>query len=99
VQPPGKIIKNLSALSGGEQAFVAIAIYFAILHVKPAPFCLLDESKRRSTRQRCKIRKLPAQITKNTQFITITHRRGTWRRRTFCMASPCRRRVSPSCCS
>lgn len=43
VQPPGKIIKNLAALSGGEQAFVAIAIYFAILKVRPSPFCLLDE--------------------------------------------------------
>ena len=42
VQPPGKIIKNLSALSGGEKAFVAIAIYFAILKVKPSPFCMLD---------------------------------------------------------
>ncbi|MBP0963462.1 MAG: chromosome segregation protein SMC, partial [Oscillospiraceae bacterium] len=43
VQPPGKLIKNLSSLSGGEQAFVAIAIYFAILKVSPAPFCLMDE--------------------------------------------------------
>jgi chromosome segregation protein len=43
VEPPGKIVKNLTALSGGEQAFVAIAIYFAILKVRPAPFCLLDE--------------------------------------------------------
>ena len=43
VAPPGKVIKNLSLLSGGEQAFVAIAIYFAILKIKPAPFCILDE--------------------------------------------------------
>ena len=43
VQPPGKVIKNLSALSGGEQALVAISIYFAILAVNPAPFCILDE--------------------------------------------------------
>ncbi|MEG2174297.1 MAG: chromosome segregation protein SMC, partial [Oscillospiraceae bacterium] len=43
VRPPGKIIKNLAALSGGEQAFVAIAIFFAILKVNPAPFCLMDE--------------------------------------------------------
>ncbi len=43
VSPPGKVIKNLSALSGGEQALVAISIYFAILNVNPAPFCFLDE--------------------------------------------------------
>ena len=43
VQPPGKIIKNLAALSGGEQALVAVAIYFAILKVRPSPFCVLDE--------------------------------------------------------
>ena len=43
VSPPGKVIKNLSALSGGEQALVAISSYFAILHVNPAPFCILDE--------------------------------------------------------
>ena len=43
VAPPGKVIKNLSALSGGEQALVAISIYFAILAVNPAPFCILDE--------------------------------------------------------
>ena len=43
VSPPGKVIKNLSALSGGEQSLVAISIYFAILAVNPAPFCILDE--------------------------------------------------------
>ena len=43
VAPPGKVIKNLEALSGGEQALVAISIYFAILAVNPAPFCILDE--------------------------------------------------------
>ena len=43
VAPPGKVIKNLSLLSGGEQAFVAICIYFAILKIRPSPFCLLDE--------------------------------------------------------
>ena len=43
VSPPGKVIKNLSALSGGEQSLVAISIYFAILNVNPAPFCILDE--------------------------------------------------------
>ena len=43
VAPPGKVIKNLISLSGGEQSFVAIAIYFAILKLRPAPFCILDE--------------------------------------------------------
>ena len=43
VQPPGKVITNLMSLSGGEQALVAIAIYFAILKISPSPFCLLDE--------------------------------------------------------
>ena len=42
VAPPGKVIKNMSLLSGGEQAFVAIALYFAILKVNPTPFCILD---------------------------------------------------------
>ena len=43
VAPPGKVIKNLISLSGGEQSFIAIAIYFAILKLRPAPFCILDE--------------------------------------------------------
>jgi len=78
VQPPGKIIKNLTLLSGGEQAFVAIAIYFAILKVRPAPFCLLDEIEAalddvNVTRFASYLR----QMTANTQFIAITHRRGT----------------------
>ena len=71
VQPPGKIIKNLTALSGGEQAFVAIAIYFAILHVRPAPFCLLDDVNV------VKFAKYLRRLTSRTQFIAITHRRGT----------------------
>lgn len=78
VQPPGKIIKNLTALSGGEQALVAIAIYFAILKVRPAPFCLLDEIEAaldevNVTRYADYLRKMSGR----TQFIAITHRRGT----------------------
>ncbi len=78
VAPPGKIIKNLSLLSGGEQAFVAIAIYFAILKVNPAPFVLLDEIEAaldevNVSRFAHYLRKLCGQ----TQFIAITHRRGT----------------------
>ena len=78
VAPPGKIIKNLAALSGGEQALVAISIYFAILAVNPAPFCILDEIEAalddvNVTRYAQYLRR----ITASTQFIVITHRRGT----------------------
>ncbi len=78
VQPPGKIIKNLAALSGGEQAFVAIAIYFAIMKVRPSPFCLLDEIE--AALDDVNVSKYAAylrRMTTKTQFIAITHRRGT----------------------
>lgn len=78
VQPPGKIIKNLSLLSGGEQAFVAIAIYFAILKVRPAPFCLLDEIEAALDDVNVvKFANYLRQMCDKTQFIAITHRRGT----------------------
>ncbi len=78
VQPPGKIIKNLAALSGGEQAFVAIAIYFAILKVRPAPFCLLDEIEAALDDVNVtRYAKYLHRLCDATQFITITHRRGT----------------------
>ena len=78
VEPPGKIIRNLTALSGGEQAFVAISIYFAILKVNPSPFCILDEIEAalddvNVTKYARYLRKL----SDKTQFIAITHRRGT----------------------
>ena len=78
VSPPGKIIRNLAALSGGEQSLVAIAIYFAILAVNPAPFCILDEIDAalddvNVTRYAGYLRRICA----HTQFIVITHRRGT----------------------
>ena len=78
VQPPGKIIKSLTALSGGEKALVAIAIYFSILKVKPSSFCILDEIEAaldevNVSRYASYLRKL----TGSTQFISITHRRGT----------------------
>ena len=78
VQPPGKIINNLAALSGGEQSMVAIAIYFAILKASPAPFCILDEIDAalddvNVTRYSSYLRRLEDR----TQFIAITHRRGT----------------------
>ena len=78
VQPPGKIIKNLTALSGGEQAFVAIALYFAILKVSPSPFCVLDEIE--AALDDSNVSRFASYLRRmctNTQFIIITHRRGT----------------------
>ncbi len=78
VQPPGKLIKNLAALSGGEQAFVAIAIYFAILKVRPSPFCLLDEIEAALDDVNVtKYAQYLRTMCNKTQFIAITHRRGT----------------------
>ncbi len=78
VQPPGKVIKNLASLSGGEQAFVAIAIYFAILKVRPAPFCILDEIEAALDDVNVsKYARYLRSYSDNTQFILITHRRGT----------------------
>ena len=78
VQPPGKQLKTITLLSGGEKAFVAIALYFAILKVRPTPFCMLDEidaalDDRNVERYASYLR----QLCKKTQFIVITHRRGT----------------------
>ena len=78
VAPPGKVIKNLSLLSGGEQAFVAIAIYFAILKIKPAPFCILDEIEAALDDVNVsKYAQYLRHFTDTTQFILVTHRRGT----------------------
>ncbi|WMJ23683.1 chromosome segregation protein SMC [Paludicola sp. MB14-C6] len=78
VEPPGKIIKNLASLSGGEQSFVAIAIYFAILKVRPAPFCILDEIEAALDDVNVvKYANYLNQMTDKTQFIMITHRRGS----------------------
>lgn len=78
VSPPGKAVKTITLLSGGEKAFVAITLYFAILKLRPAPFCVLDEIEAalddvNVQRYAKYIRKL----TDFTQFIVITHRRGT----------------------
>lgn len=78
VAPPGKVIKSLSLLSGGEQAFVAIAIYFAILRLKPAPFCILDEIEAALDDVNVsKYARYLRHFTDTTQFIAVTHRRGT----------------------
>ena len=77
-QPPGKKLQNMMQMSGGEKALTAIALLFAIQNMKPSPFCLLDEieaalDENNVTRYAEYLKKL----TKNTQFIIITHRRGT----------------------
>lgn len=77
-QPPGKKLQNMMQMSGGEKALTAIALLFAIQNMKPSPFCLLDEieaalDENNVVRYANYLRKL----TKNTQFIIITHRRGT----------------------
>ena len=78
VQPPGKIVTHIESLSGGEMALVAISIYFAIMKVSPPPFCMLDEIEAalddvNVTRFASYLRRM----NRNTQFIAITHRRGT----------------------
>ena len=75
--PPGKIIKNLMALSGGERSLTAIALYFAILKIRPAPFCLLDEIE--AALDDVNVVRYAEYLKRNdkTQFIVITHRRGT----------------------
>ena len=78
VAPPGKVIKNLEALSGGEQALVAISIYFAILAVNPAPFCILDEIEAAlDDANVSRFAQYLRRVSDKTQFIVITHRRGT----------------------
>ena len=77
IQPPGKMVKSISLLSGGEQAFTAIALYFAILKVNPAPFYIFDEIE--AALDDVNVSRFAAYVKKNsdTQFIIITHRRGT----------------------
>jgi chromosome segregation protein len=78
VQPEGKLISRLESLSGGEKALVAISLYFAIMKVSPAPFCILDEIE--AALDDVNVDRFAAylrRMNKNTQFIAITHRRGT----------------------
>lgn len=76
--PPGKIIKSLTLLSGGEQAFVAIALFFAILKVNPSPFCILDEIEAALDEVNVsRFADYVKRMSDNTQFVLITHRRGT----------------------
>ena len=77
-QPPGKQLKTLSLLSGGEKAFVAIALYFAILKVHPTPFCVMDEIEAALDESNVvRYARYMRRIAGKTQFIVITHRRGT----------------------
>ncbi len=78
VHPPGKIVVHLDALSGGEKALVAIALYFAIMKVRPAPFCVMDEIE--AALDDVNVNRFASylrRLTEKTQFILITHRRGT----------------------
>ena len=78
VQPPGKQVKTITLLSGGEKAFVATALYFAILKVRPTPFCLLDEiDAALDDRNVERFASYMHNLSRKTQFIVITHRRGT----------------------
>ncbi len=78
VQPPGKALTTLSLLSGGETAFVATALYFAIIKVRPTPFCVMDEIE--AALDEANVNRFAAHmraLSGRTQFIVITHRRGT----------------------
>lgn len=76
--PPGKKLQNMMQLSGGEKALTAIALLFAIQNLKPSPFCLLDEIEAALDDSNVdRFAKYLHKLTKNTQFIVITHRRGT----------------------
>lgn len=78
VQPPGKKVSKLSLLSGGEQAFVAIVLLFSILRVRPTPFCVFDEIESALDDVNvARVAKYMRSYSKKTQFIMITHRRGT----------------------
>lgn len=77
-QPPGKALKTITLLSGGERAFVAIALYFSILKVRPTPFCVMDEIEAALDDPNVvRYASYMRQMSDKTQFIVITHRRGT----------------------
>ena len=78
VEPPGKIVSHIELLSGGEKALVAIALYFAIMKVSPSPFCVMDEIE--AALDDVNVYRFAAYLRRmndKTQFICITHRRGT----------------------
>ena len=78
VQPPGKKLQNMMLLSGGEKAFTAIALLFAILKINPAPFCVLDEIEAALDDVNVyRFADYLKKYTNHTQFLVITHRKGT----------------------
>ena len=78
VQPPGKTLKTISLLSGGEKAFTAIALYFAMLKVRPTPFCMIDEIDAALDEPNVvRFSQYLRRMSEKTQFIVITHRRST----------------------
>ena len=78
VQPPGKTLKTITLLSGGERALVAIALYFAIMKIRPTPFCVLDEIEAALDDVNvARYAEYLRRLARTTQFIVITHRRGT----------------------
>ena len=78
VQPPGKALSTISLLSGGEMAFVAIALYFAIMKVRPTPFCVMDEIEAALDEANVsRYAEYMRRMSDKTQFLVITHRRGT----------------------
>ena len=77
-QPPGKKLQNMMQMSGGEKSLTAISLLFAIQNLKPSPFCLLDEIEAALDDSNVsRFAKYLHKLTKSTQFIVITHRRGT----------------------
>ena len=100
VSPPGKVIKNLSALSGGEQALVAISIYFAILSVNPAPFCFLDEIEAALDDVNvARYAQYLRRMTDNTSLSSSPTAAAQWRPPMSSTASRCRRTASPRFCA
>ena len=78
VQPPGKKLQNMTLLSGGERAFTAIALLFAMLKINPSPFCVLDEIEAALDDVNVyRFADYLKKFTKETQFLVITHRKGT----------------------
>ena len=93
-QPPGKKLQNMMQMSGGEKSLTAIALLFAIQNLKPSPFCLLDEIEAALDDSNVgRFAKYLHKLTKNTQFIVITHRRGTMAAATASTVSRCRKKA------